>query len=95
MTVEIHSVEWGMLLGQTLPGRILDSIRLIDGVEEETALKNIKIGDERVFETLQREWYIHKGMLFISEEIATAELNFAIQSWIHELDLIRIQQIEG
>ena len=94
MTVDIQSVEWGMLLGQALPDRIMDAVCLIDGVEENVDLKKIRVGDDRVFQTLQREWYIQKDMLFISEDIATVELDFAVQSWIHDLVLIRTQQTE-
>ena len=87
MAVAIHSVDWVMILGQRLPVGLVDLVRSIEKVDGTIPVANIRLGDRTVFQVLHQEWYIQKDMLFISEKISTENLDFAIQSWLHELAL--------
>ena len=87
MAVAIHSVDWVMILGQRLPVGLADLVRSIEKVDGTVPVANIRLGDRTVFQVLHQEWYIQKDMLFISEKISTENLDFAIQSWLHELAL--------
>ena len=93
MTIDIQSVEWEMVLGQELPPEIVDSIQSIDNVEGAIPLTQIRVGERTIFQVLHQDWYVQRGMLFISEHISTENLIIAIQSWLHELALLRSTDI--
>ena len=89
MTIAIRSVDWEMVLGQKLPAELADSVRAIEKVVGAIPIAKIRLGDSTVFQVLHQEWYIQQDMLFISEKISAENLDFAIQSWLHELALHR------
>ena len=89
LAVEIDSVDWEVALGQSLPSELLQSIRTMEKVEGSIPLEKVRLGNTDVLKILQREWYIQKNMLFISEEISTEDLDVAIYSWLHEMALHR------
>ena len=95
MTVEIDSVDWEVVLGQSLPSELLQSIRTMEKVEGTIPLEKVRLGKTDVLKILQQEWYIQKNMLFISEDISTEDLDVAIHSWLHEMALHRSQQMPG
>ena len=93
MTVEIDSVDWEVALGHSLPTELLQTVRKMEKVEGSIPLGKLRLGNTDVLKILQKEWYIQKSMLFISEDISIDNLDVAIQSWLHEMALHRSQKM--
>lgn len=89
-SVDISSVDWLSVYGDCLPIGILDWISQHEQIDL-LHVEHIRLGNQGVFQALQKDWYVQKGMLFLSNDISSTDLDFAIQFWLHERELKRVQ----
>lgn len=88
--VEIPSVSWEYFYGWDLSDRTRMYINQRDDTKT-IPIHQIRLGSREVFMILQKNWYVQKDVLFISDDISSTDLDLAIQFWLHEIDLRRVQ----
>jgi hypothetical protein len=93
-TVDIPSLDWASLYGTDLPKSLIDKINKRYETEK-IPVQKIRLGNLEVFKVLQKEWYIQKSILFVSNEITQTNLDLAIRFWLHDIELNKTHWITG